>query len=233
MSKRTIFIALCLVSAAAWVIAQETLPGGADGPAEDAAAALAQAPPTDARHYSYAIGRDIGSSFHNDGLELDVDSLAAGLRDALAGAKPKYSEELCAVSIQRMYLDRSNKLKERNVAYLAANAKAPGAVVLPSGLQYKVLAEGKGASPKATDMVSVNYVGKFIDGKIFDQSGDTPAEFQVGRVIDGWAEALQKMKVGDKWELVIPAALAYGDAGDDVIPPFSTLVFEVELLGIK
>jgi FKBP-type peptidyl-prolyl cis-trans isomerase len=225
-------IALCLVSVAAWVIAQEALPGGADAAAD----ALAKAPPTDARHYSYAIGRDIGSSFHNDGLELDVDSLAAGLRDALAGAKPKYSEDLCAVSIQRMYLDRSNKLKERNVAYLAANAKAPGVVVLPSGLQYKVLAAGKGPSPKATDTVSVNYVGKFTDGKIFDQSGDTPAEFALDAkpgLIAGWVEALQKMKVGDKWELVIPAALAYGDAGDDVIPPFSTLVFEVELLGIK
>jgi FKBP-type peptidyl-prolyl cis-trans isomerase FklB len=221
-------VAVTIVMAAAWVIAQETLPG-----VEAAPDPLASAPPTDARHYSYAIGRDIGSSFRDDGMELDVDSLAAGLRDALAGAEPKYDEKLCAVAIRRMYLARNDKLRESNAEFLVKNAKAEGVQRLPSGLQYKVLKTGNGASPKATDTVQVHYVGKFIDGETFDESGEEPTEFQVDGVIDGWAEALQKMKVGDTWQLVVPAELAYGEQGDEVIPPHSTLIFEIELVGIK
>jgi FKBP-type peptidyl-prolyl cis-trans isomerase FklB len=230
MSNRVVGVgvALILFVVAACVIAQETLPGG-----EAAPDPLATAPPTDARHYSYAIGRDIGASFRDDGMELDVDSLAAGLRDALAGAKPKYDEELCGVAIRRMYLARNDKLRERNAEFLVKHAKEEGVQRLPSGLQYKVLKTGDGASPKPTDTVQVHYVGKFIDGETFDQSGEEPAEFQVDGVIPGWTEALQKMKVGDAWQLVVPAELAYGEQGDEVIPPFSTLVFEIELVGIK
>jgi FKBP-type peptidyl-prolyl cis-trans isomerase len=224
-------MAVCLVFAAAWVVAQEALP---------AADPLAAAPPTDARHYSYAIGQQIGKSFREDGMEFDPESLLEGLKAGLAGAESKYSQELLDVAIQRMLQLQQRKLMERGElarregeAYLAANAKKEGVVTLPSGLQYKVLAAGTGASPKATDIVDVKYRGTFIDGKMFDESGDDPVTFPVNRVIDGWTEALQKMKVGDKWLLVVPSDLAYGPEGRDGIPPFSTLVFEVELLGIQ
>ena len=107
--------------------------------------------------------------------------------------------------------------------------------VLPSGLQYKVLKAGTGPSPKASDTVKTHYHGTFINGKVFDSSVDRgePIEFPVNGVIKGWTEALQLMKVGDKWQLVIPSDLAYGPDGQGPIPPHSVLVFEVELLGIK
>jgi FKBP-type peptidyl-prolyl cis-trans isomerase len=215
------------VFAAAWVVAQETLPAG---PGADP---LATAPPTDARHYSYAIGKQIGESFRKDELQLDVDSLVAGVKDALAGAKPQYTDEQCGIAIQRMYRAQSENAKKRNEAFLAANAKAEGVVTLPSGLQYKVLASGTGPSPKATDTVRAKYRGTFIDGEVFDESGDEAISFPVNRVIDGWTEALQKMKVGDKWQLFVPGDLAYGPQGRDGIPPNSTLIFDVELMGIE
>jgi FKBP-type peptidyl-prolyl cis-trans isomerase len=226
VSIRSCLIALCVVCIAAWVIAQEALPGGAPG-----ADPLAAIPPTGPEHYSYAIGLQIGSSFHDDQMEIDADSLLAGLKDGVAGAKPKYDQQLLAVAVQRMYKQQAENARKRNETYLVDNAKAEGVVVLPSGLQYKVLATGKGPSPKATDTVRVNYVGRFIDGSVFDESGDQPAEFRVDGVIAGWTEALQKMKVGDKWQLVVPSKLGYPQ-GRDEIAPGTTLVFEVELLGI-
>ena len=226
MSLRSLLITVCLVSAAAWAIAQEALP---TGPAADP---LANAPPTDARHYSYAIGLQIGTSFHDDEMEINTDSLIAGLKDGLAGAKPQYDEQTLAVAVHRMYQQQLEGARKKNEAYLAENAKAEGVVTLPSGLQYKVLATGSGPSPVATDTVRVNYIGRFINGDTFDESGETPAEFKVGGVIDGWTEALMRMKVGDKWQLVLPAKLAYGENGRDEIPPNSTLVFEVELVAI-
>jgi FKBP-type peptidyl-prolyl cis-trans isomerase len=223
-------IASCFALATAWVIAQETLPS---------LDPLATAPPTDARHYSYAIGQQIGESFRKDDVAIDPDSLLAGLKDALAGAEPKYSAELCDIAMQRMMRDQTEKMRKRGevalkegAAFLAKNAKAPGVTVLPSGLQYKVIAAGNGPSPTATDTVRVNYRGTFIDGEMFDESGADPAVFPVNRVIDGWTEALVRMRVGDKWQLVIPSDLAYGPDGNDAIPPNSVLMFEVELLGI-
>ena len=124
----------------------------------------------------------------------------------------------------------------QNKKYLEDNKKVEGVVTLPSGLQYKVLKAGDGATPGAEDMVRTHYKGQLIDGTVFDSSYDRgePAEFPVGGVIKGWTEALQKMKVGDKWQLVIPSELAYGEAGaGGVIPPNATLVFEIELLDVK
>jgi FKBP-type peptidyl-prolyl cis-trans isomerase FklB len=229
VSIRSCLLALCVVCVAAWVIAQEALPD---------ADPLAGAPPTDARHYSYAIGRQIGSSFRDDSLELDVDSLAAGLRDGLSGAEPQFPAELCDVALQRMYMQQQENYRQRNADFLAQNAKAEGVVTLPSGLQYKILAEGTGASPMPTSTVSVNYVGSFIDGDVFDQSQPgEPAQFKLDAepgVIDGWKEALLLMKVGDKWQLFLPSELAYGEFGSgDAIPPHAALIFEVELLGIE
>jgi FKBP-type peptidyl-prolyl cis-trans isomerase len=125
-------------------------------------------------------------------------------------------------------------LERRNKEFLVANAKAQGVQATPSGLQYKVLKSGNGPTPSATDRVSVHYRGQLVDGTVFDETyGGEPATLPVGGVIDGWSEALQQMKVGDKWQLVIPANLAYGEGGRDMIPPNATLIFEVELLGIE
>src|SRR5262249_48515331 len=122
-------------------------------------------------------------------------------------------------------------------AFLAANKSKPGVVTLPSGLEYKIVKEGTGPKPKATDTVSCNYRGTLVNGTEFDSSykRNEPAEFPVGRVIKGWTEALQLMPVGSKWELYIPANLAYGEHGPpgSGIGPNETLIFEVELLGIK
>ena len=120
-------------------------------------------------------------------------------------------------------------------AFLAANGKKAGVKVLPSGLQYRVIKSGNGPSPKATDTVRVHYHGTLTNGQVFDSSVERkePAEFPVHRVIPGWTEALQSMKVGDKWQLVIPSGLAYGPQGyPPAIPPHSVLVFDVELLGV-
>lgn len=233
MNKRWIAAACLAVSLAAWVVAQEqaeTLP-----PAEGPAAPAADLPPTDERHYSYAIGMDVGASFRDDKLKLDLDSVMAGLRDGLAGAEPKYSPELCRAAVQKLSQDRMNMLDKRNADYLVENAKKPGVQTTPSGLQYKVIASGDGPSPTPADTVKVHYEGRLIDDSVFDSTlGGEPASLEVGRVIPGWTEAMQKMKVGDKWQLVIPAKLGYEETGaGDVIPPNATLIFEVELLGIE
>jgi FKBP-type peptidyl-prolyl cis-trans isomerase len=228
-------LAALSITVATWVVAQETLPDSppSDGPA--AADPLAKAPPTDARHYSYAIGLDIGSSFNNDGLKFDVDSLLAGVRDGLAGADPQYSAELCGVAVQRLARERAEILLARARKFLADNAKKEGVQTTPSGLQYKVLKSGAGPSPSATSTVQAHYRGQFPDGRVFDQSrAGEPATFSLQRVIPGWTEALQKMKVGDQWQLFIPPELAYGPEGfGDDIPPNAALIFEVELVGVE
>jgi FKBP-type peptidyl-prolyl cis-trans isomerase FklB len=227
MKLRACLLALPLVLAAAWVIAQEALPpaGPAGAPAAD--------PPVDARHYSYLIGNQIGESFHNDEIELDVDSLLAGLKDGLSGADARYSEEILGAAMRHMYKLQEQSLQKRNAKFLTENAKAAGVVTLPSGLQYKVISEGNGPSPKATDTVQAKYRGTFIDGQMFDESGDEAVSFPLNRVIKGWTEALQLMKVGSKWQLFVPSTLGYGPDGRDGIPPHSTLIFEVELVGIE
>jgi FKBP-type peptidyl-prolyl cis-trans isomerase FklB len=129
----------------------------------------------------------------------------------------------------------AEKNKTEGDAFLAENKTKEGVVTLPSGLQYKVITEGRGASPKANQTVSANYRGTFLDGKEFDNSASHggPAQFKVNEVIPAWSEALQKMKVGSKWMVWAPANLAYGEHGSRSIPPNSTLVFEIELLGIR
>lgn len=199
-----------------------------------------QLPKTDARHYSYAIGLDIGASFSSDEIEVDVESLLKGLNDGLQRAAPQYSQEMLGVAMQRLSLQRMAVLKKRNEAFLVENGRAKGVQVTKSGLQYQVLKSGKGDSPKATDTVRVHYQGSLIDGSVFDGTqGGEPAQFPLtqpnGRpgVIAGWIEALTKMKPGDRWRLFIPAELAYGEQGfSEVIPPHSTLIFELELIEV-
>lgn len=195
---------------------------------------------------SYGIGANIGSRFGDD-LPLDVDAFSAGVRDAIAGGELKMSDEEIMSTLQayqqKQMAERqveSQALAETNrkeaEAFLAENASAEGVVVTDSGLQYKVLAEGDGASPSESDTVEVHYEGKLLDGSVFDSSyqrGET-VSFPVNGVIEGWTEALQMMKVGSKWKLFIPSDLAYGPGGaGQMIGPNAALVFEVELLGIK
>jgi FKBP-type peptidyl-prolyl cis-trans isomerase FklB len=243
MKIRTIALLVAVALSAAWVVAQETLPvdpGQAAPPQAGAAApgAPAAAPPTDARHYSYALGLDLGTSFRNDKLPLDVESVMAGVRDGLEGKDPKFSMELCAASIERLAAERTAAMQRRNKEYLVENAKAEGVQTTPSGLQYKVLKSGDGATPTAEDTVKVHYRGQFVDGTVFDESyGGEPASLALSGprgVIPGWVEALEKMKVGDKWQLVVPSDLGYGERGyPGAIPPNATLIFEIELLGIE
>jgi len=245
-----LLFAAALGSTMAWAFSPEDLPKERAAPKEGAVshggerlaggsrqgASSQAAPVVDAHHYSYAIGLDIGTSFRQDGISLDFDSLLAGLKDALAGGKPKYDQQTCRRALQQLSKQRIKNMVERNKQYLEENKKAPGVQVTASGLQYKVLHQGTGATPKASDTVRTHYRGTLIDGTEFDSSyaRNQPATFPVRGVIPGWTEALQMMHVGDKWQLVIPSKLAYGERGaGDVIRPHSTLIFEIELLGIE
>jgi FKBP-type peptidyl-prolyl cis-trans isomerase FklB len=209
-------------------------------------AADSAAPTSKKDKISYSIGMDIGTSLKRQDIDLNADELAAGLRDALSGGKPKLTEDEVhkiltefQQELQAKAQERSQQLAEKNKkegeAFLAANKKKPGVKTLPSGLQYKVITDGKGPIPKATDTVTTNYKGTLVDGTEFDSSykRGEPATFPVNGVIKGWTEALQLMKVGSKWELYVPSDLAYGPRGaGQMIGPNSTLVFEVELLSI-
>ena len=216
--------------------------------------ALAQtstAPPTTKKEkLSYALGMNIGSQLKKGNLDLDMQTLLNGVHDSLAGAPPKMTEEeertvltdfgkeMQAKQQAQMEASQASgpKNKQDGEAFLATNKSKPGVQTLPDGLQYKVIKEGTGPMPAASDKVTVKYTGTLIDGKVFDSSDSQPGgtlSFPVSGVIPGWTEALQKMKVGSKWQLFIPSALAYGDrgAGTDIAPG-STLIFDVELVGV-
>jgi FKBP-type peptidyl-prolyl cis-trans isomerase FklB len=195
---------------------------------------------------SYAVGMSYGSMLHQRGVPVDPAIVARGVRDALAGTKPLMTEdEMKAVLTQLQNQVREQAQakaheagagnRKEGDAFLAANKSKEGVVTLPSGLQYKILKEGSGPKPTATDTVSCNYRGTLINGKEFDSSykrGEATS-FPVSGVIKGWTEALQMMPVGSKWQLFIPADLAYGDRGAGAdIGPGETLIFEVELLSI-
>jgi FKBP-type peptidyl-prolyl cis-trans isomerase FklB len=192
---------------------------------------------------SYSIGVNIGSSVKQQRLELNPDMVAAGLKDALSGGKVLLTEQEVRetlMGLQKEMMAKQSELGDKNKkegdAFLASNKKKPGIKTLPSGLQYQVLKEGKGQKPKATDTVKANYKGTLIDGTEFDSSEKQgePATFPLQGVIPGWTEALQLMPVGSKWRLFIPSDLAYGEQGaGSLIGPNSTLIFDVELLGVE
>lgn len=195
---------------------------------------------------SYGIGANIGSRFGED-LPLDVDAFSAGVRDALSGGELKMSDEEIMATLQayqqKQLAERqqeSQVLAEKNKAeaeaFFAENASAEGVVTTDSGLQYKVITEGEGASPSADDTVEVHYEGKLLDGSVFDSSyqRQQTVSFPVNGVIPGWTEALQLMKVGSKYQLFIPPELAYGAGGaGQMIGPNAALLFEVELVAIE
>lgn len=192
---------------------------------------------------SYGVGRQLGDQLRNNPFkEFDVSAVQAGLADALSGADSQVTDELLNEAFQVV----SKKLQEQEQAaakvkaaegeaYLAENAKREEVTVTESGLQYEVLATGEGEKPTAASTVRTHYHGTFINGDVFDSSYDRgqPAEFPVGGVIAGWTEALQMMTEGSKWRLYVPYNLAYGEQGSQgAIPPYATLVFDVELLAI-
>jgi len=202
-------------------------------------------PETEIEKVSYSLGVNIASSVKSQGFDsLDVNALAKGCGDVLAGDSLDISEE-DAIKLLNEFFGKLQAKKQTEagaqtaqagVDYLAKNATKEGVITTESGLQYEMLTEGDGAKPTTADQVTVHYHGMLTDGTVFDSSVDRgePAKFGVTQVIPGWIEALQLMSIGDKWKLTIPSNLAYGDKGaGGMIGPNATLVFEVELLGIN
>jgi len=192
---------------------------------------------------SYALGVNLGGQVLQTKIQIaDYQSFAKGIQAVLEGKEPEVTYTEC----QKVLSDYFTKLQEEETKkfaevkksgeeFLASNAKRTEVKTTVSGLQYEILTEGKGAKPKAEDVVRVHYHGTLADGTVFDSSvkRGQPAEFGVNQVIQGWVEALQLMPVGSKWKLFIPSELAYGQHGaGDIIKPHSALVFEVELLDI-
>jgi FKBP-type peptidyl-prolyl cis-trans isomerase FklB len=189
---------------------------------------------------SYAIGMGVGTNLHRNDVTIDMDAFLRGLKDSMTGGKTLMTEDEARAAITQFVEETKAKQAEANKkegeSFLAGNKTKEGVVVLPSGLQYKILTAGTGPKPTMSDTVVCNYRGTLINGTEFDSSfkSGKPATFPLGRVIKGWTEALQLMPVGSKWQLFIPPDLAYGDKGaGNVIGPGTTLIFEVELLSIQ
>jgi FKBP-type peptidyl-prolyl cis-trans isomerase FklB len=185
---------------------------------------------------SYIIGMDIGGNLKRQSVDIDPNTLARGIQDALSGAKPLLSKEEIQEAMVAFQKEMAEKQKQRGDAFLSENKKKEGVKTLPSGLQYKVVKAGTGKKPKLNDTVTVNYRGTLIDGTEFDSSyrRGQPATFPVSGVIPGWTEALPLMQEGAKWQLFVPSNLAYGERGaGGLIGPNATLIFEVELISVQ
>lgn len=194
----------------------------------------------------YSLGYMMAEGNKDAVQDLDLDTFEQGFRDGYEGNDSALTQEQMEEVLmtyqkeqeEKFVQDMQNKAEENKAAgeaFLAENAKKEGVQVTDSGLQYKVIEAGTGKSPKATDIVEVNYEGKLIDGTVFDSSYERgePIEFPLNQVIAGWTEGLQLMKEGGKYEFYIPADIAYGEAGNAGIEPNSTLIFTVELLSVK
>ena len=202
-------------------------------------------PETEIEKISYSLGVNIASNVKSQGFDsLDVNALAKGCSDVLAGDSLDISEEDAMKLLQEFFgklqaekqAEAGAQAAQAGADYLANNAAKEGVITTESGLQYEIINSGGGAKPTINDQLTVHYHGMLTDGTVFDSSVDRgePAKFGVTQVIKGWIEALQLMSIGDKWKLTIPSNLAYGDKGaGGSIGPGSTLVFEVELLGIN
>lgn len=231
-----IAIALLLLVAPSITSAQDTLPAG--GPGGQPAQPPQMSPEEFNQMVSYALGRSIAEDCKMGGVTLDARAMQTGINEVQGNRPPQWTEQqlsqamqMFAVKIQQQVAANNKKAGED---YLAANAKKEGVQVTPSGLQYKVIKQGTGATPTDSDVVVCHYKGTFINGQEFDSSyrRGQPAQFPVRGVIDGWTEALKLMKVGDKWQLFIPSELAYGEGGQERIGPNETLLFDIELLQI-
>ena len=198
---------------------------------------------TDTKRFSYIVGLQVGQQLKSDNIEIDEAAFMAAIKDSLTGTPPRLTQEEAQATLQRIQQERmklaeqaADNNRQEGERYLASNKGKEGVKVTASGLQYKVIKAGTGAMPKATDTVEVHYRGTLIDGTEFvsSYSRGQPTTFPVNGVIQGWQEALQMMKEGAKWQLVIPAELAYGSRGaGGSIGPNATLIFDVELLKIK
>ena len=196
---------------------------------------------------SYALGLGIGRQLSDMGAKgLSIEDFAQAIKDVIAGAEPQIGDQEAQTIVQEFFQEQEKKqraaaaekfkdAKEDGEKYLADNAKNEGVVTLPSGLQYKILEEGNGGKPKATDNVKCHYEGMLIDGSVFDSSiqRGEPATFPLNQVIAGWTEGLQLMQEGAKYRFFIPYTLGYGERGaGQSIPPFAALVFDVELIAV-
>lgn len=203
-------------------------------------------PKMDKNKFSYALGMNFGENFKKQGLDLDPAVFAKAFTDAFNTGKTDMTEEemktvltAAAQEIRKkqaaVQAAKAEQAQKEGEAFLAENKTKEGVVALPSGLQYKVLKQGTGEKPTLEDTVVCNYKGTLINGTEFDASDKHggPATFPVKGVIAGWTEALQLMPVGSKWQLFVPASLAYGPQGPPEIGPNATLIFEVELVSIK
>ena len=190
--------------------------------------------------FSYSIGLGIGQNLSSMGIaNLSVDDFAQAIKDVLGGNQTAISHQEAREIVNKYFEELEAKMGaaaiEQGKAFLEENKKRAGVVTLPSGLQYEIIKEGTGKKPQATDQVKCHYEGTLIDGTLFDSSVQRgePTVFGVNQVIPGWVEALQLMPEGSKWKLYIPSELGYGARGaGEMIPPHSTLVFEVELLEV-
>jgi FKBP-type peptidyl-prolyl cis-trans isomerase FklB len=242
-------LVLTLVAGFAW----------AQAPAIKVPEALSAAPTpageikSDKQILSYGLGLQMGGQMRrNLGEDMDTQAFLRGVADAVTGGKLAVSEadlskvmaefqqkimkrQLEALKANPKWQALAAKNKKDGEAFMAANKTKEGVKTLPSGLQYKVIKSGNGATPAPTDSVVADYHGTLVDGTVFDSSVERgkPETFPVNRVVKGWTEALQLMKVGDKWQLVVPPELAYGEMGNESIGPSSTLIFEVELKDVK
>ena len=192
---------------------------------------------------SYIFGVQVGQGLRAEGVELDMDAFTAGIKDMLAGNNSQIDAAQAQILVsdyqekkQQEMAKLSAKKQNESSTFLANNAKKDGVFVTASGLQYKIVEKGKGKSPTSENKVIAHYTGKLLDGTVFDSSHDRgePATFPVSGVIKGWQEALPMMKEGGKWQIVVPANLAYGDRGvGNLIGPNETLIFDIELVSIS
>lgn len=187
---------------------------------------------------SYALGMNIGMVMSADELVPILGEFIKGMTDTISGKETRLTETEARTAIENAFMalmeSREAEAKQKEAEFLAENSKKPGITVTSSGLQYEVITEGSGPKPAESSMVRVHYHGTFTNGNVFDSSVDrgTPAEFHLGGVIPGWTEGLQLMGVGSKYKFYIPSEIGYGPNGWGSIPPYSTLIFEVELLDI-
>jgi FKBP-type peptidyl-prolyl cis-trans isomerase FklB len=190
---------------------------------------------------SYSLGVNIGENIKSQFEDINLDNFEAGIKDVLEkDVEAKISDNQAQAIIQSYFSKKQQKQSEsvieEGVNFLRENGEREGVTTLASGLQYEVINDGTGPKPTLEDNVTTHYHGKLIDGTVFDSSVDRgePASFPVGGVIKGWTEALQLMSVGSKWKLYVPYNLAYGERGAGAqIAPFSTLIFDVELISIN
>jgi len=200
-------------------------------------------PDTDKEKFSYAIGFQIAQGFKRDNLEIDTNAMSQAINDVLGDKTPQLSADEMRAAMesaqQKMLAARAasgEKAKAAGEAYLAANKKKKDVITRDSGLQYKVISMGKGKQPSADSSITAHYKGTLIDGSEFDSSysRNQPATFNVNQVIPGWKEVLPLMHEGDKWQVFIPAELAYGERGSGgIIGPNETLIFEIELIKVN